>query len=83
MQTLKLACRMLGRDLRAGELNLLVLALAIAVASLTSVGFLTDRVAQALKREANQLLGGDPALDHEQTAHLPIAVLLECTRQVE
>ena len=70
MQTLKLACRMLGRDLRAGELNLLVLALAIAVASLTSVGFLTDRVAQALKREANQLLGGDLLLkaDHPWSA---------------
>ena len=57
---------MLRRDLRAGELNLLVLALLIAVASLTSVGFLTDRVAQALNREANQLLGGDLLLraDH-------------------
>ena len=66
MQTLKLAYRMLRRDLRAGELHLLVLALAIAVASLTSVGFLTDRVAQALDREANQLLGGDLLLkaDH-------------------
>ena len=66
MQTFKLAYRMLRRDLRAGELNLLVLALAIAVASLSSVGFLTDRVAQALDREANQLLGGDLLLkaDH-------------------
>ncbi len=66
MPTLTLAYRMLRRDLRAGELNLLVLALLIAVASLTSVGFLTDRVAQALNREANQLLGGDLLLraDH-------------------
>lgn len=57
---------MLLRDLRAGELHLLALALIIAVASLTSVGFLTDRVSQALHREANQLLGGDLLLkaDH-------------------
>ena len=47
---------MLRRDLRAGELGLLLVALIVAVASLTSVGFFTDRVAQALKREANQLL---------------------------
>ncbi|MDD3353677.1 ABC transporter permease, partial [Zoogloea sp.] len=58
--------RMLRRDLRAGELGLLIVALVIAVAALTSVGFFTDRVAQGLGREANQLLGGDLVLvaDH-------------------
>jgi putative ABC transport system permease protein len=57
---------MLRRDLRAGELGLLLVALIIAVTSLTSVGFFTDRVARALKLEANQLLGGDIVLvaDH-------------------
>lgn len=66
MSLLRLSFRMLLRDLRAGELHLLALALIIAVASLTSVGFLTDRVGQALDREANQLLGGDLLLkaDH-------------------
>jgi len=61
-----LSLRMLRRDLRAGELGLLLVALIIAVASLSSVGFFTDRVAQALNREANQLLGGDLVLvsDH-------------------
>jgi len=61
-----LSLRMLRRDLRAGELGLLLVALVIAVTSLTSVGFFTDRVAQALTREANQLLGGDLVLvaDH-------------------
>lgn len=47
------------RDLRAGELHLLGIAIVIAVASLTSVGFLADRVGRGLDREANQLLGGD------------------------
>ena len=59
MRTLRLAFRMMLRDLRAGELHLLGLAIVIAVASLTSVGFLADRVGRALDREANQLLGGD------------------------
>ena len=66
MKTLRLAFHMMLRDLRTGELHLLGLAIVIAVASLTSVGFFTDRVAQALGREANQLLGGDLVLvsDH-------------------
>ncbi len=59
IRTLRLALRMMLRDLRAGELHLLGLAIVIAVASLTSVGFLADRVGRALDREANQLLGGD------------------------
>jgi putative ABC transport system permease protein len=66
MKTLKLAFRMMLRDLRAGELHLLGLAIVIAVTSLTSVGFLADRVSRGLDREANQLLGGDLLLraDH-------------------
>ena len=59
MKTIRVAIRMMLRDLRAGELHLLGLAIVIAVASLTSVGFLADRVARGLDREANQLLGGD------------------------
>jgi len=57
---------MLRRDFRAGELRLLGIALLIAVASLISVSFFTDRMGRALTREANQLLGGDLLLiaDH-------------------
>nr|MBL8456203.1 FtsX-like permease family protein [Zoogloeaceae bacterium] len=58
-KTLRLALRMMLRDLRAGELHLLGIAIVIAVASLASVGFLADRVGRGLDREANQLLGGD------------------------
>jgi putative ABC transport system permease protein len=63
---LAFAGRMLRRDARAGELRLLVAALVVAVAALTAVGFFTDRVRQALEREANQLLGADLLLsaDH-------------------
>ncbi len=54
-----LALRLLVRDWRAGELTLLAVAVFIAVASVTTVGFFTDRVHQALTRQANQLLGAD------------------------
>jgi putative ABC transport system permease protein len=64
--SVRLALRMLGRDWRAGELTVLGIALMLAVAALTSVGFLTDRVEQALKLQSHQLLGGDLLLtaDH-------------------
>ncbi|MDD5248162.1 MAG: FtsX-like permease family protein [Rhodocyclaceae bacterium] len=57
---------MLVRDLRAGELAVLGIALVLAVAAMTSVGFLADRVQQALQLESHQLLGGDLLLsaDH-------------------
>ncbi len=53
------AWRMTRRDWRAGELRLLVAALAIAVAALSAVGFFVDRMNAALQRDAAQLLGGD------------------------
>lgn len=54
--------RTLGRDLRAGELRLILLAVTLAVAALTAVGFLADRFQSGLKRDARQLLGGDVVL---------------------
>jgi putative ABC transport system permease protein len=61
-----LAWRLLGRELRSGELRLLLAALVVAVAAVTAVGFFTDRVRLALEQEAQQLLGGDLLLvaDH-------------------
>ncbi len=53
------ALRMTQRDWRAGELRLLVAALAIAVAALSAVGFFVGRMNAALERDAAQLLGGD------------------------
>jgi putative ABC transport system permease protein len=57
---------MLARDWRAGELRILAAALVVAVASVTSVAFVADRVGQALLRDAHQLLGADLVLasDH-------------------
>lgn len=60
------AWRILGRELRSGELRLLFAALAVAVAAVTAVGFFADRVRLALEREAQQMMGGDLILiaDH-------------------
>src|SRR3954452_9286304 len=59
LRTAALAWRMLMRDWRAGELNVLIAALLLAVASVGTVGFFADRVKGALSREANLLLGAD------------------------
>ena len=56
---LKLGWKTLLRDLRAGELRLLMVAVTLAVASLTAVGFFADRLKGGLERDALQLLGGD------------------------
>ncbi|MDQ7975591.1 MAG: FtsX-like permease family protein, partial [Rhodocyclaceae bacterium] len=57
--SLRLGWRTLWRDLRAGELRLLIVAVLLAVAALTAVGFFADRLQGGLKRDARQLLGGD------------------------
>ncbi|MEY4753626.1 MAG: hypothetical protein RJA44_1301, partial [Pseudomonadota bacterium] len=56
---LTLALRQLWRDLRAGELRLLLVAVALAVAALSAVGFFADRLQAGLARDARTLLGGD------------------------
>ena len=74
-----LAWRLLGRELRSGELRLLLAALVVAVAAVTAVGFFTDRVRLALEHEAHQLIGGDLLLvtDHPW----PAAVRDEAARR--
>lgn len=63
------AWRMTQRDWRAGELRLLVAALAIAVAALSAVGFFVDRMNAALQRDAAQLLGGDLVVRSDYPLH--------------
>ena len=55
----RLGLRSLWRDLRSGELRLLIVAVTLAVAALTAVGFFADRLKGGLQRDARQLLGGD------------------------
>jgi putative ABC transport system permease protein len=56
---LKLSWRMLRRDWRAGELTILLLALLVATASVTTVGFFAERVQRALNSQATEMLGAD------------------------
>src|SRR5215218_2732692 len=64
----QLGRRQLGRDFRAGELRLLVVAVMLAVAALTAVGFFADRINAGLARDARQLLGGDAIVSSDQPA---------------
>ena len=61
----KLGWRTLWRDFRSGELRLLILAVALAVAALTAVGFFADRLKGGLQRDARQLLGGDAVVSSD------------------
>src|SRR5690606_12637677 len=53
------AVRSFGRELRSGEVVVLLAAVALAVAALTAVGFLTDRISRAVARQANEVLAAD------------------------
>ncbi|HEX2539890.1 MAG TPA: FtsX-like permease family protein [Caldimonas sp.] len=64
----QLGWRQLMRDFRAGELRLLVVAVMLAVAALTAVGFFADRIKGGLERDARQILGGDAILSSDQPA---------------
>ena len=63
-----LAWRQTLRDFRAGELRLLMLAVVLAVAALTAVGFFADRLSSGLARDARQLLGGDAVVGSDRAA---------------
>jgi putative ABC transport system permease protein len=56
---LAMAWRQMRRDLKAGDVRILLAALVLAVLAVTAVGFVTDRAERALAIEANRLLGGD------------------------
>ncbi len=64
----RLGWRSLWRDLRSGELRLLIVAVTLAVAALTAVGFFADRLKGGLQRDARQLLGGDAVIVSDNLA---------------
>jgi putative ABC transport system permease protein len=59
MKAVIYALRSFGRELRSGEVVVLLAAVALAVAALTAVGFLTDRIGRAVARQANEVLAAD------------------------
>ncbi len=64
----RLAARQTARDFRAGELRLLIVAVMLAVAALSAVGFFADRINNGLSRDARQMLGGDAIVASDQPA---------------
>lgn len=53
------AFKQLRNAWRSGEIRVLMLALVLAVAAMTAVGFFADRIEAALGRQGSMLLGGD------------------------
>jgi putative ABC transport system permease protein len=66
MRVVLLSMRMLSREWRSGELGVLLLALTVAVAALTGVGFLVSRISAAVAMQASQVLAADIRLESPQ-----------------
>lgn len=62
MRALRYGLRQVGRELKSGEVRVLVAALALAVAAMTAVGFFTDRVGQGVRARSSELLAADLVL---------------------
>jgi putative ABC transport system permease protein len=66
VKAIAFALRSFGRELRSGEVLVLLAAVALAVAALTAVGFLTDRIGKAVARQANEVLAADLRLRSQE-----------------
>ena len=66
MKAVILALRTLLREWRSGELGVLVLAITVAVAALTGVGFLVNRIGIAVDNQAGEVLAADLRLESGQ-----------------
>lgn len=60
-----LAVRLLARDWKAGETLVLLVALLVAVAAMSAVGFFTDRVRQAVTQQAGEALAADLKIESD------------------
>jgi putative ABC transport system permease protein len=87
MKALILAARNLRRDWRSAELRILLLALIVAVAAVTAVGFFTDRIQQVMVQAGAELLGADLRVsgtealptgfaEYARSRYLPVAYVL-------
>ena len=61
--------RWLWRDWRSGALRLMALGVVLAVAAVSSVAFLAQRVEEGMRQHAAELLGGDAAMDSDHPIH--------------
>lgn len=72
-----LSLKLLARDWKAGELNVLVTALLVAITALTAVAFLTDRVGQAVEMRAAESLAADLRVSSARTINPEFVSLAE------
>jgi putative ABC transport system permease protein len=79
MRAITLGLRILAREWRSGDLGVLFLALMVAVAALTGVGFLVDRVDRAMQMQASEVLGADLRL--QSTSAMESGYATEATRR--
>src|SRR5579863_9776843 len=66
LRALPLGLRTLAREWRSGELGVLLLALTVAVAALTGVGFLVSRIGAGVALQASEVLAADLRLGSPQ-----------------
>src|SRR5688572_47335 len=59
LNTSKLAAKFLWRELRAGEWFIILLAIFLAVSSVTALHFYIDRISRGIDQQAGKMLGGD------------------------
>jgi putative ABC transport system permease protein len=79
VKVLRLALRTLAREWRSGELGVLLLALTVAVAALTGVGFLVGRISSAVALQATAVLAADIRLGSPQP--IPDGYFAEAARR--
>ncbi len=77
-QPWRITLRLLRQDWRSGELYLLSAALILTVASITAVGFFTDRVEATMDRQGSELIAADLAV--ESSSSLPDTFQAESDR---
>jgi putative ABC transport system permease protein len=63
MHLLRMALRALRREWRSGELAVLLASLSVAIAALSGVGFLVDRVSRAVQAQASEVLAADARIE--------------------
>lgn len=68
----RMAWRAWRRDWRQRESRVIALALVVAVAAMTSVGFFVERVERAMDRQAATVLGGDLAIGSSRPFDEPL-----------
>ncbi|MAR92360.1 MAG: ABC transporter permease [Pseudomonadales bacterium] len=71
MTAISLALRLLKRDWRSGHLNLILVALLVAVTTHTTIGFHSERISNAMQVQGANLMGGDLVVKSPVAADFP------------